>query len=129
MRRSVLLTVAALGGLVSLIGGVGLFSALNDTARTGTNSAESAALGGSADIQLAAATAVVGPVSPITCDPVFSENLASGFFSLSNVGPGSQSARVFFCIRNVGSQSVMLTALVDELVDVEIACTGDEALS
>jgi hypothetical protein len=56
MRRSVLLTVAALGGLVSLIGGAGLFSALTDTARTGTNSAESAALAGSADIQLAAGT-------------------------------------------------------------------------
>jgi hypothetical protein len=35
---------------------------------------------------------------------------------------------VLFCIRNVGSQSVTLAALVDDLTDVDVACTGDEAL-
>src|SRR5687768_8455147 len=99
MRRSVLLTLAALGGLVSLLGGAGLFSALTDTARTGTNSAESAALAGSADIQLAAGSFNAGAIDCGT----FSEDLASGFFELTDLTPGFISQGRNFCIRNVGS--------------------------
>lgn len=126
MRRSVLLTLAALGGLVSLIGGVGLFSALTDTARTGTNSAESRALGSSADIALGQGTP--DPQGVILCGN-FLDNQPSGYFSVSNVGAGFTSAVEYFCIANSGSQPVALSALVDELVDVEVACTGDEELS
>ena len=56
MRRSALITLAALGGLICLIGGTGLFAALTDSARSGTNSLESGALAGSADIQLSNAS-------------------------------------------------------------------------
>jgi hypothetical protein len=120
-RRSGLLTVATLGGLVCLLGGTVLFSALQDTARTGTNSAESAALAASADIQLATATYD----SAITCG-AFSENLASGLFTVTGVIPEYQSGPVYFCIRNVGSQEVTLSALTEDLVDLDVACTGDE---
>jgi hypothetical protein len=122
MRRSALVTVAVLGGLVCLLGGTVLFSALQDTARTGTNSVESAALGSSADIQLATATRNGGTVSCGT----FSENLTSGLFTATGVTPHYNS-RVDFCIKNVGSQPVTLSALADELTDVDVACTGDEA--
>lgn len=133
MRRSVLLTLAALGALVSLIGGAGLFSALTDTARTGTNSAESGALAASADIQLATANVVPGPLGElghIQCG-TFAENLTTGLFTVSGVGPGysSDTTPTYLCVRNVGSQSVALGFGADELVETDFACTGDEALN
>jgi hypothetical protein len=122
MRRSALLTVAVLGGLVCLIGGTVLYSALQDTARTGTNSIESAAMATSADIQLATAGR---SGNTITCG-TFSEDLASGIITVTGYSPGSSNER-FVCIKNVGSQQVALSALVDELTDVDFACTGDES--
>jgi hypothetical protein len=122
MRRIALVLASALGAVVCLLGGTVLFSALQDTARTGTNSVESAALGSSADIQLAAATNNAGV---ITCG-TFSEDLASGLFSATGVSPGF-SSQEYFCVKNAGTQEVMLSALADELTDVDFACTGDEA--
>jgi hypothetical protein len=124
MRRSVLLTIAALGGLVCLLGGTVLVSALQDTARTGTASIESAALESSADIQLSQAT---GNGTSVSCLE-FSENLATAPMAVQSFRTGSMAGD-FFCIRNVGSQSVTLTALAEELTDVDLACTGDEAQS
>jgi hypothetical protein len=124
-RRTVLLTVAALGAFVCLIGGTVLFSALTDTARTGTNSVDSAALAASADIQLAEATRAG---TAITCG-TFTEDLESPLFTVTGVSPGFiPPAPEYFCIKNVGSQSVMLSALADELADTDSACTGDETL-
>lgn len=129
MRRSALLAIAVLGGVVSLLGGTVLYSALQDTARTGTNSAESAALGASADIQLALGTlppAGSANQTDIQCG-TFSEDLTSGLFTVTGVTPGYQSNAELFCIKNVGSQQVTLSVLADELTDVDFACTGDEA--
>jgi hypothetical protein len=126
MRRIALVLASALGAVVCLLGGTVLFSALQDTARTGTNSAESAALGASADIQLA--TASFNPTKPDDIDcGAFSENLSSGLFSYTDLTPGFFSEITPFCIKNVGSQTVTISALADELTDVDIACTGDEA--
>lgn len=124
MRRSALSTVAVLGSLVCLIGGTVLFAALQDTARTGTNSVDSAALAASADIQLARATFNAGTIDCGT----FSEDLSTGLFTVTGVSPGYSSQSEFVCIKNVGSQQVTLSALSDELIDVDFACTGDEAL-
>ena len=126
MRRSALMTAVALGALVCLFGGSVLYSALQDTARTGTNSAESAALGASADIQLALGAYNTTAPADIDCGP-FSENLTSGLFSATGISPGYLSDAELFCIKNVGSQQVTLSALADELTDVDFACTGDEA--
>jgi hypothetical protein len=124
MKRSALLTLAVLGGLVCLLGGTVLYSALQDTARTGTNSVESAALASSADIQLATATQASAG-SPITCG-TFSDDLESGLITATGVLPSHVSSK-YFCVKNVGSQQVTLSGLVDELTDVDVACTGDEA--
>jgi hypothetical protein len=125
-KRSVLLTFAALGGLLCLIGGTGLFAALQDSARSGTNSAESDAMAGSADIQVATATATSG--TGVACD-TFSENLpdATPLHTVTGVTPNFTS-NAWYCVRNVGSQQVTLSALSDELTDFDYACTGDEAL-
>ena len=125
MRRPVLITVAVLGILVALIGGTGLFAALTDTARTGTNTVDSAALAASADIRLANATRDGG--GPITCG-AYSDNLASGFFTVADVGPGWPGQTAHFCIKNVGSQNVGIWPRADELTDTDTDCTGDEAL-
>jgi len=117
------LTVAAVGVLVCVIGGTVVYSALQDTARTGTNSAESAALAASADIQLASAGK--GPGGVIQCD-AFSEDLSSPVLTVADYKPGDQNTR-FFCVKNIGSQQVSLSVLADELTDIDFACTGDEA--
>jgi hypothetical protein len=121
-KRSALVTAAVLGGLVCLIGGTGLFAALQDSARSGPNSAESDALAGSADIQVA----TVDPSTP-TCG-TFSEDLTTPFHTVTGVTPGFNSDAQLYCVKNVGSQQVTLSALSDELTDVDYACTGDEAL-
>jgi hypothetical protein len=126
MRRSSLLTIAALGVLICLIGGTGLFAALTDTARSGTNSVDSAPLAASADIQIARAT-IPGTTPPNFNCGTLSEELASGFFTASDITAGYSSALAYFCVKNVGSQPVNLAALATDLVDVEEACSGDEA--
>jgi hypothetical protein len=136
MRRSVLLTLAVLGVLVSLVGGVGLFAALTDTATTGTLTADSGGLAGSADLKMTTATVVdvnqdgiVGnPGDSINCfAPGYSDNLATDP-QTANVSPGFASDKLYFCIKNVGSQPVTLTFDAFEMIDVELDCTGDEAL-
>ncbi len=121
MRRSILLTLAALGGLLSLIS-AGLFAALSDTARTGTNQVSTLSLPGSADLKLATATGG----SSVTCG-TFSDDLASPMITLDDQVPGADSGQGhLFCLRNVGSQTVNLSAASEELSDVETGCTGDE---
>lgn len=126
MRRSSLVTLTVLGALICLIGGTGLFAALTDTANTGPNTVDSAALAASADIQVA--QGFIPAVTPPNngCGP-FSEELATGLFTASNVGPGYGSGTKHFCVRNVGSQPVNISALATELVDVDVTCSGDEA--
>jgi hypothetical protein len=131
-KRSALVTFAVLGGLVCLIGGTGLFAALQDSARSGPNSAESEALAASADIQVATATQVeTGPVGTpeqfsVQCE-AFSEDLTSPLHTVTGVTPNFVN-NAWYCLKNVGSQQVTLSALSDELTDVDYACTGDEAL-
>lgn len=128
-RRPLLITMAVLGTLISLLGGTGLFAALTDTARTGTNSVSSDDLAASADIQLATA-AVDGTSGAITCgtsaDGAFAEDLTTGLFTAADFGPNDGTVETLLCIQNVGSQTVSLSGLVDQLTDLDTACTGDE---
>jgi hypothetical protein len=123
MRRSVLSTFLVLGVVLTAVGGTGLFAALSDTTRTGTNSANSGALApASADLQLATATQGTGGV---TCG-TFTENLNTGFFTVGGLQPGGAAEDRVFCLRNVGTQTANVSARVEELVETELACSGDE---
>ena len=122
MRRSFLLTISALGVLVCLLSSTGLFAALTDVARTGTNTATSDGLAPSADLQLATAGFQVGV--GVTCG-TFSDDLATPLTVLTGLEPGEGGSSPF-CIRNVGSQSVSVSATVGELIDLDTSCTGDE---
>jgi hypothetical protein len=123
MRRPVLITLAAVGGVIVLLGGTGIFAALSDTARSQTNYIDSGALAPSADLQVATAQ-YVGNV--LTCGQ-FTEDLTSTMISI--VGPpGADNGQSYpYCLRNVGSQSVDLTVLAENLSDFEMDCTGDES--
>jgi hypothetical protein len=126
MRRPVLLTLAAVGGVIVLLGATGIFAALSDTARSGTNSIETDALAPSADLRVASATGdlVVG----LSCE-AFSENLTTGLITIGSAGEGFVSYQDHpYCVRNVGSKTVSLFVGVEAFDDVEVGCTGDEAL-
>jgi len=123
MRRSLLLTVTLLGVLICTVGGTGLFAALNDTAKTGTNTVTSDDLPTSIDIKLATASYSGG----VTTCGTFVDDLATPLFTETDLQPGSNGL-AFFCLRNAGAQ---MAASVDvmsiELSDIDQACTGDEA--
>src|SRR5262245_16526660 len=102
MRRSFLITVSALGLVVCLLGGTGLFAALTDSATTGTNQVDSAPLAGSANLQLALNDGLT-PAMTMTCG-AFSDDLATGLVSGTGLIQSVNSAGSVFCLRNVGSQ-------------------------
>jgi len=122
VRRPVLLTLAAVGGVIVVLGGTGIFAALSDTARSGTNSIESDALAASSDLQVATASFANNVV---TCG-TFSDDLVSSLFTISGPPGDETAAGAFYCLRNLGSQTVALTVLAEEFTETEIGCTGDE---
>jgi hypothetical protein len=123
MRRPVLLTLAAVGGIIVLLGGAGLFAALSDTARSETNYVDSGALPPSADLQVATATFVTS----YACG-TFGEDMTSSLISIVS-SPGEDNHFAYlYCVRNIGSQTVNLTVLAENLNDIELGCTGDEDL-
>ena len=123
MRRRLLITLTAAGSLIVALAGTGLFAALHDTARSGTNQVQTGELPSSADLKVA--TASTG--GPVVCGQ-FSDDLSSGLFS-ATFEQGAQSiGAVQFCLRNEGAQTVALTMGVEDVVDTELGCTGDEAV-
>lgn len=120
MRRRVLVTIAALGGVVTLLGLTGLIAPNTDRAQTGTNRANSSEVPVTIDLQLATLDGVTG------CGP-FSDDLTSGLHSVTDFQPG-MSHQAFFCIRNVGTGTASLSASTVNVRNTELACTGDEAL-
>ena len=127
MRRAVLMTTVVLGTALSLVSGQGLFAALSDTARTGVNSIDTQALAGSADMQIAPAT-LDAPTLSVSCGS-FGEDLTSPLITVTNLVPGEDPPGdgYWFCLRNVGTQTVEVTASTTELSDIEVQCSGDEA--
>ncbi len=123
MRRPVLLTLAAVGGIIVLLGGAGLFAALSDTARSETNYVDSGALPPSADLQIATATFANGYV----CGS-FGEDMTSSLISIVSSPGEDNHFSYLYCVRNIGSQTVNLTVMAENLNDIELGCTGDESV-
>ncbi len=121
MRRAFLLTVTALGMMVCLLGGTGLFAALSDSASTGTNRVTTNGLPPSADLKLASAD----HTSAIVCH-TFADDLTTGLISETDLAPGS-AGQAWFCLRNDGSAAMgSMRVIADGLSDVDHDCTGDE---
>lgn len=118
MERRSAMAVMALGAVVTLLGGTGIFAVFSDRATTGTNSVESGALPRAADVQIAL-------YSSGECQ-TFSEDLTTGLFDASGVQEGYGVSSPL-CVKSVGSADVALSMTVIDLTDSETGCTGDEA--
>jgi len=115
MRRPVLLSLAAVGGVIVLLGSTGIFAALSDTARSEINYIDSGALAASSDLQASTATF---STFDVTCGP-FTEDLTSNLIVIGGP-PGADTGLMYpYCLRNVGSQTVDLTALAADLGEIE----------
>jgi hypothetical protein len=132
VRRRYLISLSAMGLLVCVLGSTGLFAALSDTARTGQNTIDSAPLAGSAELKIQAGSVVPGPTvgsNAIACSSAsWVDDLTTGGFNATDVGPGFSTPNAYYCIQNAGSQAVQLVGNTDSIVNVENGCTGDEEL-
>jgi hypothetical protein len=122
MHRPLLVSLMVLGLVTTIIGGFGVFAAFTDRATTGTNTITSGARAAAADLKIAKPS--LGPEDCATA--TYDDNLTSGLFSVSDFQPGANRSE-FFCLRNVGTETLSLTSSVIDLVETDIDCTGDEA--
>lgn len=120
MNRRLLVSLMALGAVVTLIGGAGIFAVFTDRATTGTNSVTSGERASAADLQIS--TMVGG-----TCVEPFVDDLATGLFSISDVQPSAGSlGNASICLMNTGTANLTISVAAIDLVNVETDCTGDE---
>jgi hypothetical protein len=128
MRRPILITLAALGGVIALIGSTNLHAVLSDTAHSGTNSIETGSLPASADPRLAeAAGDTLPPLTGITCG-TFSDDLTSPLITVAGLPGFTFTQEWALGVRTVGSQAVRLSVQADGIDNIETACTGDESV-
>jgi hypothetical protein len=125
MERASLRAVIVLGLLVTFVGGTGIFAVFSDRATTGPSDVTSGELGKAVDLKIASAQ----PQDPMNSGPfmcgTFVDDLATPLFNFTaTTGNGDER---FLCVRNDGSSAVDLTATAIDIVDSDIACTGDEA--
>ncbi len=121
--RRLLRAVIGLGLVISLMSGVGVFAVFSDTATTNTNTADSGTLASAAYLRIATAT----KATAVSCG-TFQDDLALPLIAVQDLQADDQQvSAVYFCLRNAGSATLTPTWTAKDLVDVEIACTGDEA--
>ena len=129
-RRPMLRTIVALGIVVSVVSGAGVFAVFTDHATTGSNSVVSGTLASAADLQLATATPiVVGGVetTQVTCG-TYVDDLVTGLISVTNAAQSvSYLQRSYFCLKDVGAAAILIRWSATDLSDIETGCTGDEA--
>jgi hypothetical protein len=97
----------------------GIFAVFTDRATTGSNDASTRTEARAADLKLATAASVGN------CG-VFVDDLTTGVISVADLQPTS-SAQAQVCLRNDGSEAVTVDVSVIDLLDLDVACTGDEA--
>ena len=123
-----------LGVLVTLVGGTGIFAVFTDRATGGDNAVTSGTRPKSADLRIEPAV-LDAATGGFNCDGDLDELLwqnddtTTAQYTVADVQPGNSLGDAYFCIKNVGSAVLMLTASAIDVVDVETDCTGDEAAS
>jgi predicted ribosomally synthesized peptide with SipW-like signal peptide len=123
MRRPVLLSMVALGVVVTAVAGAGTFAPFTDRATSGTNSVASAERPRAADLKLAFNVTGVSSCSTAT----YADNGTSPGMTANDAQPGSKYT-AFFCLKNVGASAVTASGTSIDLVDIDTGCTGDEAV-
>lgn len=123
MGRHSLTTVMALGVVVSLLGGAGIFAVFTDRATTGENSAISGERPHLEALQLAPAS--IAQDQSIACG-AFSDDLATALITVTDLQPGGGWGG-YLCLENASSLYLYVSATAIDLLDTETACTGDES--
>jgi predicted ribosomally synthesized peptide with SipW-like signal peptide len=132
MARHSLRIVIALGMLITLVGGTGVFAVFSDRATVDNNSAISGSRPKAADLKIELAS--VDPTTEqVDCNadngqvPFDDDNLTTGLYHATDVQPNSNLGFTYVCLKNAGSSPLSLTVSVIDLADLDIDCTGDEA--
>ena len=118
-----LLSMVALGVVVTAVAGAGTFAPFTDRATSGTNSVASAERPRAADLKLAFDTGGIFDCASKT----FADDTTSPGITASDAQPGS-SYTAYFCLKNAGASSVTVSATTIDLADIDTGCTGDEAV-
>lgn len=126
VRRPLLTTIAALGGVITLAGTTGVFADFTDRATTGQNSFATKGLPHAADLVIAPGTVTVGETAWTVDCGTYVDDLATGLVTMSNAVPGDGFATDFVCVKNAGSQTVDVTSSAIDVIDQDTGCTGDE---
>jgi hypothetical protein len=125
MERQTLRITIALGMLITLVGGTGIFAVFSDRATTGTNSISSGSRPSAADLKIEA-NDIACAANPAAF--VFTQDdTTTAQFNAPALQPGSALTDRFLCLGNVGSASLDVTATAIDIADVDTACTGSEA--
>jgi hypothetical protein len=120
MRRLLTVTMA-LGLVISAMSFTGIFAVFTDRASTGTNTAESGEQPRTADL-------LIGTTESTNCvGAVYSDDLATGIWDLSDLVPGPDYDSTMICLKNIGTAELTLTVTAIDVVETETGCTGDEA--
>jgi predicted ribosomally synthesized peptide with SipW-like signal peptide len=126
VRRALLATIVALGGVITLVGTTGVFAVFTDRATTGTNTWATKDLPHAADLQLATGPVTVDTTWTVECG-TYTDDLESGLVTLTDAAPGAGFGTDFLCVKNAGSQTVDVTTSAVDVTDLDTDCTGDEA--
>jgi hypothetical protein len=130
MGRQSLRIVLVLGVLVSLVGGTGIFATFTDRATGGTNVIQSSPRQAAADLKIEPGS--FPGSGAIDCDLAEDgqqwthDGTTTPAFQLQILDPGVAQI-AYICLKNVGSGTLDVTASAIDLVDLDIACTADEA--
>jgi hypothetical protein len=121
MRRLLTVTMA-LGLVITAMNFTGIFAIFTDRATTGTNSEESG-------VQPRIADLLIADSGNSDCtDAVFTDDLETGLFDVSDIVPGGAADQVArICLKNAGTATLTVTTTAIDLVETETGCTGDEA--
>jgi predicted ribosomally synthesized peptide with SipW-like signal peptide len=127
VRRPLLTTIAALGGVITLAGTTGVFAVFTDRATTGTNSFATKGLSHAADLKIAAGTITVGETAWTVDCGTYVDDLETGLITMTDASPTDGFSTDYVCVKNAGSQTVDVTSSAIDVTDLDTGCTGDEA--
>jgi predicted ribosomally synthesized peptide with SipW-like signal peptide len=126
MARHALRITILLGVLITLVGGTGIFAVFSDRATAGENSVTTGERPRAADLKLAAASPEEAGVMCAPATTQWADDTETAQFTAGSLQPGQGLAPAYLCLMNAGSARLVVHASAIDLVDADIACTGDE---
>lgn len=125
MGRHALRITILLGVLITLVGGTGIFAVFTDRATAGENSVTTGERPRAAELKIATPSEEGAMCAPATTS--WADDTETAQFTAGSLQPGQDLAPAYLCLMNAGSASLVVHASAIDLVDADVACTGDEA--